>query len=73
MKLAFHGATTMKADLVTDVEVSARAGYKDLEVWAAKMDDYLTGHSLSELAKAFTDNKVEPTAMEIISPYFDME
>lgn len=66
MKLAFHGATSMKADLVRDVEVSAGAGYKALEVWASKMDDYLASHSLGELAKVFEDNKVEPTAINSI-------
>lgn len=41
MKLAFHGATSMTADLETDLAVSARAGFQALEVWAAKMDRYL--------------------------------
>ena len=63
MKLAFHGSTSMKSELVTDVEVSARAGYKALEVWASKVDVYLASHCLADLAKVFVDNKVEPTAM----------
>ncbi len=32
MKLGFHGATTMKADLPTDIKVSAAAGFKGLEL-----------------------------------------
>ena len=40
MKLAYHGATHMKSDLETDITVSRKAGYKALEVWAAKIDDY---------------------------------
>ena len=45
MLLAYHGATSVKCDLSTDVTVSARAGYRALELWAAKVDSYLTDHS----------------------------
>jgi hypothetical protein len=41
MKLGFHGATTMPADLQTDVAATARAGFSSLELWAAKVDRYL--------------------------------
>ncbi len=41
MKLAFHGATTMTSDLETDIAITARAGFKALEIWATKMDRYL--------------------------------
>ena len=37
MKLGFHGATTMTSDLQTDVAASAHAGFKALELWAAKV------------------------------------
>jgi 2-keto-myo-inositol isomerase len=66
MKLAFHGATSMKADLSTDVLASAHAGFKALEVWAAKMDDYLAEHSLSELKALFVENHVEPASISSI-------
>ncbi len=66
MKLAFHGATSMTADLGTDLAVSARAGFQALEVWAAKMDKYLEKHSLSELASLFAESGVQPTAISSI-------
>ena len=38
IKLGFHGATSMHADLQTDVAAAAQAGFKVLELWAAKVD-----------------------------------
>jgi 2-keto-myo-inositol isomerase len=66
MKLAFHGATTMTSDLETDIAVSARAGFKALEVWAAKMDCYLATHSLAELNALFVNYGVMPLALNSI-------
>lgn len=66
MKLAFHGATTMTSDLETDIAVSAQAGFKALEVWAAKMDHYLAAHSLDELKALFADDGVSPAAINSI-------
>jgi 2-keto-myo-inositol isomerase len=66
MKLAFHGATTMTSDLETDIAVSARTGFKALEVWAAKMDDYLANHSLAELNALFVNYGVMPLAINSI-------
>ncbi len=66
MKLAFHGATSMKTDLATDVDVSAHAGFGGLELWGAKVDDYLRGHSLAELRKLFIQSKVQPISINSI-------
>jgi 2-keto-myo-inositol isomerase len=66
MKLAFHGATTMTSDLETDIAVTAHAGFKALEVWAAKMDRYLAAHSLAELNALFVDQGVMPLAFNSI-------
>jgi 2-keto-myo-inositol isomerase len=66
MKLAFHGATTMTSDLETDIAVSARAGFRALEVWAAKMDRYLASHSVDELKALFVDHGVSPAAVNSI-------
>lgn len=40
MLLAINGATTMKATLPQDIAAAGAAGFKGLEVWAAKMDAY---------------------------------
>jgi len=45
MKLSLNGATTMKADLTTDVRAAAAAGFDYLEIWATKLRDYLKTHS----------------------------
>lgn len=66
MKLAFHGATTMKSNLETDIAVTAHAGFKVLEVWAEKMDRYLTDHSLADLNALFADHNVKPLALNSI-------
>lgn len=66
MKLAFHGATSMKYDLQTDVTASARAGVKALEIWASKMDDYLKDHSLAELKGLFKNSNLEPASISSI-------
>ena len=63
MKLAFHGATTLTSDLETDVEISALAGFKALEVWAKKTDDYLATHSLSDLNALFVKHDLMPLAL----------
>ena len=66
MKLAFHSATTMTCDLETDVAVTAGAGFKALEVWAAKLDRYLAAHSLADLSALFRDHGVMPLAINSI-------
>jgi 2-keto-myo-inositol isomerase len=66
MKLAFHGATTMTSDLETDIAVSAGAGFKALEVWAEKMDRYLSAHSLADLNALFVAHNVIPLALSSI-------
>jgi 2-keto-myo-inositol isomerase len=66
MKLGFHGATTMTSDLETDVAASASAGFKALELWAAKVDDFLYDHSLPELQALFEEGGVAPMSLNSI-------
>ena len=66
MKLGFHGATTMTSTLETDVEITAAAGFKGLEVWAAKVDTYLATHSVEDLRDLFVNNAVLPLAINSI-------
>jgi len=63
MILAFHGATTMTSDLETDVAVTAHAGYKALEVWAAKIVRYLAAHSLIDLKELFENYGIMPSRL----------
>jgi len=66
MILAFHSATTMTSDLQTDIAITARAGFKALEVWAPKMDCYLATHSPADLNALFVNYGVMPLAVNSI-------
>jgi len=66
MLLAFHGATTMTSALETDIAISRRAGFKALEVWASKLDDYLAVHTLDELGDLFGANGIQPITINSI-------
>ena len=49
MKLALNGATTMHADLETDINAAGAAGYDLVELWASKLRKYLQTHTIGEL------------------------
>lgn len=66
MKLGFHGATTMTSNLETDVEITSKAGFKGLEVWATKMDTYLQTHTVEDLRTLFETRSVVPLAFDAI-------
>jgi 2-keto-myo-inositol isomerase len=66
MILAFHGATIKTSNLETDVTVTAKAGYRALELWAEKIDVYLETHSLADLHALFVTNRVLPLTLNSI-------
>ena len=66
MKLAFNGATTMRADLETDASVAAAAGYEYLEIWAAKLRTYLQNNSPSHLKDLFAKHGIQPLSINSI-------
>lgn len=66
MQLGFHGATTMTSDLATDVAVTSQAGYEALELWAGKLDRYLTTHSTAELKALLDDHGIAPMSINSI-------
>ena len=66
MKIALNGATTMKADLATDLDAARAAGFDYLEIWAAKLRAYLQKHSTSDLRKMFDDAGIEPLSINSI-------
>jgi 2-keto-myo-inositol isomerase len=51
VKLALNGATIMRSSLSDDVEIAAETGFDALEIWAAKLGDYLRDRGLDELAR----------------------
>jgi 2-keto-myo-inositol isomerase len=66
MQLGFHGATTMTSDIETDVAATRQAGYEALELWAGKIDRYLSTHSVAELKALLDDNHVAPMSINSI-------
>jgi 2-keto-myo-inositol isomerase len=66
MKLSFNGATTMKADLPTDIRAASAAGFDYLEIWAAKLRDFLKQSSVSDLENLFAENGIKPLSINSI-------
>ena len=66
MKLALNGATTMKADLRTDVLAAQSAGFDYVEIWAAKLRRFLTTQSVSDLKNLFAQHAVKPLSINSI-------
>ena len=66
MKLALNGATTMRADLATDLHAASAAGFDYLEIWAAKLRAFLKQKSTSELKDLFTESGLEPLSINSI-------
>jgi len=51
MELGLNGATTLKADLATDIAVAGKAGFDFVEIWAAKLMGYLEAGGLPALRR----------------------
>lgn len=51
MQLGLNGATTLKADLATDIAVAGKAGFDFVEIWAAKLMGYLARGGLPALTR----------------------
>jgi 2-keto-myo-inositol isomerase len=66
MLLALNGATTMKATLPEDIAATSAAGFKALEIWAAKMDTYLDTYSVEELKALFDEAGLGPASINSI-------
>jgi 2-keto-myo-inositol isomerase len=66
MKLALNGATTMRADLATDLQAAKEAGFDYLEVWAAKLRAFLKEGPAAELKDLFSESGVSPLSINSI-------
>src|SRR5688572_23300012 len=66
MQIALNGATTMKADLATDIRVARDAGFPYLEIWAAKLRQYLKTSSVADLGNLFAELDVQPLSINSI-------
>jgi len=66
MEIGFNGASTMKTDLPGDIQAASRAGYDLIEIWAKKMEAYLSNHSLANLRGLFKKAKTKPLAINSV-------
>jgi len=66
MKLALNGATTMRADLATDLQAAKEAGFDYLEIWAAKLRGFLKERSAAELKDLFSESGLAPLSINSI-------
>ena len=66
MKLALNGATTMRADLPTDLQAARAAGFDYVEIWAAKLRNFLRERSTTELRDLFAESGLEPLSINSI-------
>src|SRR4051812_30713889 len=66
MKIALNGATTMHADLETDIRAAGEAGYDLVEIWAAKLRTFLQSRPISELKAILFASNVEPYSINSI-------
>jgi len=66
MKLALNGATTMHADLVTDIKAASAAGFELLEIWVRKLREYLKTNTPADLKKLLAENNLAPYSINSI-------
>ena len=66
MKIALNGATTMRADLVTDLDAARAAGFDYLEIWAAKLRAFLRERPAEELRDLFAESGLPPLSINSI-------
>ena len=66
MKIALNGATTMHADLETDIKAASAAGFELIEIWAAKLREFLKTKTPADLKNLLAENKLEPYSINSI-------
>lgn len=66
MKIALNGATTMHADLETDIEAAGAAGYDLIELWAAKLRKFLLKNTVEDLSGRLADAGLKPYSINSI-------
>ena len=66
MKLALNGATTMKADLATDIKAASAAGFDYLEIWSAKLQSFLRTNTAYDLKQMLQEKGIAPYSINSI-------
>ncbi|HZH33982.1 MAG TPA: sugar phosphate isomerase/epimerase [Pyrinomonadaceae bacterium] len=66
MKIALNGATTMHADLQTDIAAAREAGFDCIEIWAAKLREFLKTNTVDDLKKLIQNSGLKPWSINSI-------
>lgn len=66
MKIALNGATTMHADLETDIKAAKEAGFDLIEIWAAKLREFLKTKTARDLKNLLNETQIEPYSINSI-------
>lgn len=66
MQLSWNGASSINADLETDIEIARRVGFPLLEIWGAKLPHYLQRNSVLDLAERFRESGVTPLSINAV-------
>lgn len=66
MKMALNGATTMHADLETDIKAASGAGFELIEIWAAKLREFLKTKTNEDLKNLLEENNLKPYSINSI-------
>ncbi len=66
MKIALNGATTMRADLETDIKAASVAGFELIEIWASKLREFLKTGTTADLKTLLEENNLEPYSINSI-------
>ena len=62
MKLAISQVCSLSSTFDKDIEGYAAAGFRHVELWLTKLEEYLSHHSLQEARQLFESHSVEPIA-----------
>jgi len=66
MQLGINGATTLTANLPTDIAVAGKAGFDFVEIWAGKLLDYLPQGGLAGLRQDLKRARVRPLTINSV-------
>lgn len=66
MRIALNGATTMRADLIRDIFAARDAEYDCIEIWAAKLREFLKTSSVAHLRRLIEDANLEAWSINSI-------
>ncbi|HEX8636615.1 MAG TPA: sugar phosphate isomerase/epimerase [Pyrinomonadaceae bacterium] len=66
MKIAMNGATTMRADLSADIRAAGAAEFDYVEIWAAKLREFLKTNSVADLRNLIEENNLQAYSINSI-------